>query len=269
MFYAVLPVIGLGAGITTVLFGFGGGFLIVPVLFQGISLAYGPENLAAQSAMHIAVATSTCLMIFSSLMATRSHHKKGTLQWNVIRPLLGYIALGALIGAGAGTLVDGEWLRWAFILYLGITIADCVFRPGFTSGASGRTCKLGKAGSAAAGTLIGGIAASLGVGGSVMTVPLLRRCGASMTQATAMASPLTLPVSLAGTVGFVVFGWHEGLALGAGHLGYVDLRALLGLLAGSWLGVKLAERFIGRLSDQWHARSYVVLLVVFWLAMLV
>ncbi|WP_336368081.1 sulfite exporter TauE/SafE family protein [Marinobacter sp. C2H3] len=268
MLYAVLALIGLGAGITTILFGFGGGFVIVPVLFQGISLAYGPETLAGQSAMHIAVATSTCLMIFSSLMATRKHHVAGTLQWDVIRPLLAYIAVGALIGAGAGTMVAGPWLRWAFIVYLGVTILDCLFRPGFTASNNGHTRSLGKTGSAVAGTVIGGIAACLGVGGSVMTVPLLRRRGASMTQATAMASPLTLPVSLAGTAGFVIFSWQEGQALGPWYLGYINLLALMALLAGSWLGIKLAATYIGRLPDQWHARSYIALLVIFWLAML-
>lgn len=40
----------------------------------------------------------------------------------------------------------------------------------------------------------------LGVGGSVMTVPLLRRCGLSMSQATSMTNPLSVPVALAGTL---------------------------------------------------------------------
>ncbi|MFS2163054.1 TSUP family transporter [Variovorax sp. Varisp62] len=54
-------------------------------------------------------------------------------------------------------------------------------------------------GTALSGLVIGWIAAFLGVGGSVMTVPLMRRRGIAMGHATAMANPLSLPVALAGT----------------------------------------------------------------------
>src|SRR5699024_2244849 len=39
---------------------------------------------------------------------------------------------------------------------------------------------------------IGGLASFLGVGGTVMTVPMMRRSGAAMTVATTLANPLTL-----------------------------------------------------------------------------
>ncbi|MFP8965193.1 sulfite exporter TauE/SafE family protein [Pokkaliibacter sp. CJK22405] len=268
MLYGVLAVIGLGAGITTVLFGFGGGFLMVPVMYQGLILAYGEDSAIGQAAMHCAVATSTSLMIFSSLMATRKHHKAGTLKWAIIRPLLGFIALGALMGAAVATWVSSAPLRWLFISYLGITILDCLFRPGFTAPSSGEVHPLGKVTTAIGGTLIGGVAACLGVGGSVMTVPMLRRMGASMTQATAMASPLTFPVSIAGTLGFVLFSWQEGQALGGLHLGYIDVLALFAMMAGSWCGIRLASRWIGKLPDRLHSRIYIALLIIFWLAML-
>jgi hypothetical protein len=42
----------------------------------------------------------------------------------------------------------------------------------------------------------------------------------------------------------------------------VDLRALLALAVGSWLGIRLASRWIGRIPDRIHAGVYLLLLTV-------
>ncbi|MGW9211440.1 TSUP family transporter [Embleya sp. NPDC055664] len=47
---------------------------------------------------------------------------------------------------------------------------------------------------------IGAVAACRGVGGSVMTVPLLRRRGLPMADAAAMANPLSLPVAMVASI---------------------------------------------------------------------
>ncbi|WP_233234800.1 sulfite exporter TauE/SafE family protein [Bordetella sp. LUAb4] len=295
--YLLLAVFGCLAGVTTVLFGFGGGFVVVPLLYKLLTLTHPPGSPAATAAMQIAVATSTCVMIFGAAMATRRHQRAGNIEWARVRPLLMPIAIGAAGGAAAATLVDGDSLRWAFAAYLALTILDCVLRPGFMARpvvAAGHA----RAGSdtrngfnsglntrmrssshpnmrlrsvigpdTVVGVIIGVIAAFLGVGGSVMTVPLMRRRGVDMTRATAMANPLSLPVALAGAAAYVVLAW-QAPALGAWHIGYVDLRALLILIAGSWLGIRLTSPFIGKVPDRVHARVYVGLLVLVLVAML-
>jgi uncharacterized protein len=42
----------------------------------------------------------------------------------------------------------------------------------------------------------------------------------------------------------------------------VDLRALLALAVGSWLGIRLASQWIGRIPDRLHAGVYLLLLTV-------
>ena len=51
--------------------------------------------------------------------------------------------------------------------------------------------------------------------------------------------------------------------------GYIDLRACLVLVVGSWLGIRLASRWIGKIPDRLHARAYIVLLCIVLLVMLV
>ena len=59
MLYLVLALFGVLSGVTTVLFGFGGGFVAVPVLCR-LRAGHAADDPAALAAMHIAVATSTC-----------------------------------------------------------------------------------------------------------------------------------------------------------------------------------------------------------------
>ncbi|WP_342595142.1 hypothetical protein AAGT95_00270 [Salinicola lusitanus] len=59
----------------------------------------------------------------------------------------------------------------------------------------------------------------------------MRRRGASMTAATAMANPLSLPMAVSGTATYVLLSAGD-TPLGAWYAGYVDLRALLALAVG-------------------------------------
>lgn len=268
MFYLLLALFGCMTGVTAVLFGFGGGFVVVPLLYRMLTASYGVGDPIGQSAMHIAVATSTCVMIVNALIASRNHHRAGNLIRHYLWPLGGFIGLGAIVGAFVAMWASGELIRFSFTAYLGVTILDCLFRRGFlTQSDAVIPRRLGRAEVSGGGVGIGAIATFLGVGGSVMTVPLLRRCGLSMSQATSMANPLSLPVALAGTLTYMTMAGFTEFDLGPWFIGYVDLLAFAVLTAGSLVGIRLATPLIGRIPDRVHARVYIGLLVVVMLSM--
>lgn len=270
MFYLLLTLFGCMTGITAVLFGFGGGFVVVPLLYRMLTASHGADDPIGQSAMHIAVATSTCVMIVNALVASGKHHRAGNLIRHYLWPLGGFIGLGAVVGAMAAMWVSGEVIRYAFIAYLGLTIVDCLFRRGFlTHTVNAIPRRLGRAEVSGGGVGIGIIATFLGVGGSVMTVPLLRRCGLSMSQATSMANPLSLPVALAGTVTYMAMAGFTEFDFGAWFIGYVDLLAFAVLTMGSLVGIRLATPWIGRIPDRIHAWVYIGLLIIVMLSMMV
>lgn len=266
--YLLLFIFGTLAGISTVLFGFGGGFVTVPVLYSLLTVGFPPDSPVARAAMQIAVATSTAAMIFGSAMSTMRHHRAGTLQWAVIRPLIGYIALGAIVGAALASSISGGAIKWLFVGYLALTIVDSTLRPGFMASGDRPVAPMSALSTAGAGMAIGLVAALLGVGGSVMTVPLMRRRGASMTAATGMASPLSLPMAVTGTATYVLAAWHIH-PLGPWFAGFVDMRAFALLVAGSWLGIRVSTRWIGKIPDAVHAKIYPVLLAAVLVVMLV
>lgn len=258
--YLLLLMIGILSGITTLLFGFGGGFVVVPALYAILLATHGADSAIGQAAMHIAVATSACVMIFGAGMAAWRHHRAATIPWDQVRLLMGYIACGAVLGAVAAHAMSGAWMRWIFIAYLAITILDSLLRPGFMSVRPAQARPLSGPGAAGIGLVIGAIATLLGVGGSVMTVPLMRRRGASMTAATAAANPLSMPVAIVGTAAYIFLAWDDLPSAGPGYAGYVDLSASLALIAGSWLGIKLSSRWVNRFPDHLHAKIYIALL---------
>ena len=263
MFYLLLTLFGCLTGVTAVLFGFGGGFVVVPLLYRMLTASHGADDPISQSAMHIAVATSTCVMIVNALVATGKHRRAGNLIRDYLWPLGGFIGLGAVVGAIAAVWVSGEVIRYAFIAYLGVTIVDCLLRRGFLTQSEGVIPRqLGTLETSGGGVGIGAIATFLGVGGSVMTVPLLRRCGLSMSQATSMANPLSVPVALAGTLTYMALAGFSETDLGPWFIGYVDLLAFAVLTLGSMLGIRLATPWIGRIPDRVHAWVYIGLLVI-------
>jgi uncharacterized membrane protein YfcA len=263
MLYLLLALFGCMTGVTAVLFGFGGGFVVVPLLYRMLMTSDGTDDPVSQSAMHIAVATSTCVMIVNAAIATGKHRRAGNLIRHYLWPLGGFIGVGAVVGAVAAMWASGEVIRYAFIAYLGVTIADCLLRRGFlTAPDTAIPRRLGRAEVSGGGVGIGTIATFLGVGGSVMTVPLLRRCGLSMSQATSMANPLSFPVALAGTLTYMAMAGFTEFDLGPWFVGYVDLLAFAVLTVGSLVGIRLATPWIGRIPDRMHARVYIGLLVL-------
>lgn len=267
MDYWLLAAFGCMTGMTTVLFGFGGGFVVVPLLYRLLIASHAPGEPAYQHAMQIAVATSTAVMVISASLATAKQQRAGNLVAGYWWPLAGYIALGAMAGALLAGAVGSTILRVVFIIYLAVTIADCLLRRGFMQDLQRPRRPVERA--LPKGLAIGAIATFLGVGGSVMTVPLLRRSGLSMAQATSLANPLSIPVALVGSLSYLIIGQINGAGLDGAYLGYLYLPALGLLTAGTLAGVQLALPFAGRIGDRLHARIYVLLLALVMTVMVV
>lgn len=251
----VLVAVGVLLGMTTVWFGFGGGFVAVPVV------AWADHGLGG-AAVGVATSTSLLVMLVNAVVATAATPVVilERLRHRVVLLLL--LALGGALGAAAGAHVPGVVLRWGFVGYLAVTAVDLLVRPGFfTSAAESDDLAHRRALPNAVGVPIGGVAAFLGVGGSVMTVPMLRRAGVSMAEATTLANPLTVAIVLPAAVVALVVATPAGLG-DAGLVGLVDVRAAAGLLVGAIPTVVVLRRRPVPVSDRVHAWVYLVLLLV-------
>ncbi|GGU97822.1 UPF0721 transmembrane protein [Streptomyces filipinensis] len=269
----VLLGIGLLTGVTTVLFGFGGGFVAVPVLVWA-NAALGAD------AIRVATATSALVMLVNAGFATAVTPRRILRALRGSRALLLLLAAGAAAGALATRHAPAGQAHWGFVVYVALTIVDLLLRPGFLrrrgpaeASHGGRTEETRGARTEASrgvprplpavlGAPIGALAAFLGVGGSVMTVPALRRAGHPMRVATALANPLTFAIALPATA-LSLCATGAGPLAADTHLrlvGLVDLRAAGALLVGALPVIAVLRRRPPRIPDRAYAWVYLALL---------
>ncbi|MFE6158453.1 TSUP family transporter [Streptomyces sp. NPDC056486] len=274
MDFVMLVGVGLLTGVTTVLFGFGGGFVAVPVVVWA-DAALGAD------AMRVATATSALVMVVNAGFATVVTPRRVLLSLRGSGRLLLLLAAGASVGALATRLASAGLAHWAFIAYVAFTIADLLLRPGFLRPRT-RTWNRTRTRTRIEtpsdgprplppflGAPIGAVAAFLGVGGSVMTVPAMRRAGHTMQVATALANPLTLAIALPATAMSLGVAAVPAAADAQVHLvGLIDLRAASALLLGALPVIAALRRRPPRIPDRTHAWAYVGLLGVVTVAML-
>lgn len=254
--------IGLLTGMTTVLFGFGGGFVAVPVVVWA-DAALGAD------AMRVATATSALVMVVNAGFAT------AVTPWRVLRALRGsgrlllLLAAGASAGAAAARFAPAGPARWAFVGYVALTVVDLLLRPGFLRPRAREAAPVTpRPLPALLGAPVGAVAAFLGVGGSVMTVPAMRRAGHTMRVAAALANPLTLAIALPATAVALCGAALPAAADAHVHLvGLVDVRAASALLLGALPVIAVLRRRPPRISDRTHAWAYIGLLATVTVAM--
>ncbi|KMK95709.1 sulfite exporter TauE/SafE family protein [Rossellomorea marisflavi] len=256
--------IGILIGILSSMFGFGGGFVVVPVLY-----AFLPDTIPHEYLMHTAIGSSLAVMIINSFNSTYNHSRKGNIKWSVFKKLAGFIAAGSLIGGIVAIFIDSEVLRILFIALLGYILISNLLKKTFTSDREDDDFQLpGKKASAFFGTGIGFISTLLGIGGSVMTIPFLRKQGMRMLNAVALATPLGLPIAIVGAFSYLVSGLQVD-HMPASTIGFIYLPALVGFTVGGFIGVPFGRKWAQKLPDGVFSKAYLAILAVVIIMMIV
>lgn len=249
-FLALLALLGVGgvAGIAAGLFGIGGGLIMIPALVWLLPyLGASPEH-----AMHLAVGTSLATIAVSSLTATRAHHQRGAVRWDLWRMLAPALALGAIGGALLGRALPGAVLALAF------TALTVVLAVWFVRGAPPPSRAPSDLVLRVLCLPIGMLAALVGVGGGLLSVPLLVARGVALPIAVGTTSALTLPVALAGGAGYAL-GAPETLA---GASGFVVWPAAGALALGAFSTARIGVAWSHALPVARLRAAFAVLLVV-------
>ncbi len=247
---------GLFAGLVAGLFGIGGGIVIVPTLYYLFS-RFG----YAETAIHAAVGTSLATIILTSIRSAISHHKRGAVDWSLVRAWTPPIMVGTLFGAQIAARIPGAQMTVLFGAIMVLLSAQLGFgRPGWrlAKDMPGGAAKWGLGG------LMGGLSAMLGIGGGTLGVSLMTLCGRSIHQAVATAAAFGAAIGLPGAIGYIISGWgREGLA--PGSLGYVNMIAF-GVIACltvtmAPVGVALAHRLPAQTLKRMFAAGLSVIAV--------
>ncbi len=237
---------GVITGLLAGLFGIGGGAVIVPVLYEVFTVLAVPEAVR----MQLCIGTSIAIILPTTIRSYLAHRVKGLVIPQVIRlwaiPAIVGVICGSLIAAFAPPAV----FKIAFVLIAALIAVKFLF--------AGDRWNLGSdlPGTVPM-TLYGfgiGLAGSLmGVSGGSLSNIVLTLYGKSLHQAVATSSGLGVPITVVGTIGYVLAGLHDRALLPPLSLGFVSLIGVAVMAPVSSLvapyGARLAHRMSRRMLE--------------------
>lgn len=228
---------GLIAGVVAGLLGVGGGIVIVPVLFY----TYGALNIDDAVRMHVAVGTSLATIIATSISSVRSHHKKGAVDFDLLRSWTPALTLGVLLGAAVAGYIEQVALTLIFATVALFFALNLAF--GREEWRLGTSFPTGLVKYVMVGT-IGLISALMGIGGGTLGVTTLKLYGYDIRRAVATAAGFGLIISIPGTIGFILggLGVENRPPFSIGYVNLISVALIMPstVIAAPW-GAKLAH----------------------------
>ncbi|MYM24951.1 TSUP family transporter [Duganella sp. FT135W] len=231
----ILLYLGLGAfaGILAGLLGVGGGTVIVPVL----TLVYAAHGFPPQYTLHLALGTSMASILFTSVASLRSHHRRGAVDWVVVRQLTPGIVLGTLAGVWLTAHMSSNLLKAIFVAFAYFVAVQMLMN--IKPAPSRQLPESG--GMLASGGAIGVVSSFVGIGGGTLSVPFMTWCNVPLHTVIGTSAALGFPIALAGATGYVLNGWRVA-GLPEHSLGFVYLPALIAVAGVSVLTAPLGAR---------------------------
>lgn len=204
--------------------------VVVPLL----SIIFKHQGYDDAIIMHVASASSLCIMIFTSQMSARVRYRKVGLDFDIYRKLLFGSVLGSVLGVSLADQLPTDVLSASFGIFL-LFVASrflIVFRvnPTRTMPSAAATNLMG--------CLIGMSSGLLGVGGGILTTPFLTYCNIDMQRAMGISSLLTLSLAIVGAITSIVTG-HQTPNIPAWHTGYINWPAVICIASSSLLTIRL------------------------------
>lgn len=234
LFVTGLLATGAISGVLAGLLGVGGGIVVVPVLF----LLTGFLGFPAELAMPMAVGTSLATIIPTSVSSARAHHKRGSMDADLLKIWAPFVFFGALLGGVLASFVSGAFLTLFFggvALVVAINLAlpkTVVVADDLPRGAIARS---------AVPAGIGLFSALMGIGGGTLSVPILSAFSYPVHRAIGTAAAMGLVIAVPAVCGFIWAGWSvEGRP--PWSLGYVNIPAAVLIFATSVFAAPLGSR---------------------------
>ncbi len=253
-FATAMLVTGAISGVLAGLLGIGGGIVIVPVL--DTVLTYFGTDPAIR--MQVAVATSLATIIPTSISSSKAHHRRGSVDTDLVRRWVVFVLIGSVAGAFVAAGVHSRTLSLVFAV-MALLIATKMILP-----LDGRTL----APSVPRGpfmpvvpTVIGGLSSMIGIGGGTLSVATLTLLNQPIHRAVGTAALFGLAISLPGAVAFVVAGYGDP-RLPPYSLGFVNLLGFALIAPATWVTAPAGAALAHRLSQRRLSLTFGLFLVV-------
>lgn len=233
---ALLAAIGAFAGVIAGMLGVGGGIVLVPAFFYAFtSLGYGGDQI-----MQVCTATSLATIIVTSIRSVLAHHKKGAVDWQVLRDWAPWMVLGAIAGVVAAAGLRSVVLQAVFGV-LGM-VAGLYMAFGRDEWRIGPAMPGQPARGLWAG-IIGFLSVLMGIGGGTFGVPLMTLYNVPIHRAVATAAGFGVLIAVPSVIGFLLLPVADAPPYTLGAVNGPAFVAVIGTtLITTPYGVMLAHR---------------------------
>jgi uncharacterized protein len=233
---------GLFTGILAGLFGVGGGAVIVPALYE----VFRVLDIPADVRMQLCIGSSLAIIVPTTVRSYLAHRAMGVVLPQVVRLWSPPAVLGVIVGSLVSAWAPGGLFKIAFVIFAAFVSAKMLVGRNWSLGVSlpGRPAQRGF------GFLTGLVSSLVGVSGGSISNAALTLYGIPMHQAVATSAGIGVPITIVGTVGYVLAGWRFMPVLPALSLGFVSLIGLVLVAPLSTIAAPFGARMAHRLSKR-------------------
>ncbi len=207
---------GVVTGLMAGLFGIGGGAVIVPVLYEIFRILGVPDAVR----MQLCVGTSLAIIVPTNIRSYMAHRAKGAVDHHVVKAWVLPALAGIAIGSVAAAFAPPAAFRLAFVV-IAVAIA---FKLLFGRDSWRLADDFpGQPRMSGFGLLVGLSSSLMGVSGGSVSNMIQTLYGRSIHQAVATSAGLGVPLSIAGTLGYILAGLPHWSVLPPLSIGFVSL----------------------------------------------
>jgi len=212
---AAIVVGGVVTGILAGLFGIGGGAVIVPVLYEVFRIIGVPDDVR----MQLCVGTSLAIIVPTTIRSYRAHRARGAGLEDVVRVWTVPAVLGVAIGSVIAAFAPSAVFKLAFVAVAAFVGAKFLFGRDTWRIAGEFPTGIGMR---AYGLLVGLASSLMGVSGGSVSNIVQTLYGVPIHNAVATSAGLGVPITIAGTLGYVLAGLPHQSLLPPLSLGFVS-----------------------------------------------
>jgi uncharacterized membrane protein YfcA len=232
---------GVITGLLAGLFGIGGGAVIVPVLYEVFRILDVPDAVR----MQLCVGTSLAIIVPTTIQSYLTHRAKGLVVPGVLRLWALPAVIGVVCGATIAYFAPAAVFKIAFVV-IAIFIATKFMFAGDRWNLG--TDLPGPLPMRLYGFIIGLASSLMGVSGGSLSNIALTLYGKSIHQAVATSAGLGVPITIVGTLGYILAGLHDHALLPPFSLGFVSLIGVVIMAPVSSFAAPYGARLAHRLS---------------------
>jgi uncharacterized membrane protein YfcA len=211
---------GVVTGILAGLFGIGGGIVAVPVLFEIFRIFGVPQEVR----MQLCVGTSLAIIAPTAVRSYWAHRAKGLVIPAIMRSWVLPAVVGVAVGSVTAAFAPATVFKVSFVLIASFNAAKLLV--GRESWVLGRRLP-GRLAMTGYGFIVGLASSLMGISGGALATMAMTLYGVPIHNAVATSAGLGVPITIAGTLGYVLAGLPHQSMLPPLSIGFVSVIGVI------------------------------------------